>query len=387
MRYLFTTIPGPSHMLPLVPLAHAARAAGHDVLVATSGPALRLANEAGLHAVAVDDGDSVRPYEKLRRRATEISVLAERPDAEYGSFVASVFGEVGTLMADGLVDAARRWGADVVVYPPPHVAGLLAARAIGVPAVLHGLGTPRATFGPALAHLAPVARRMGVAELREADVELDLSPPSLETPHPRAAADHRLPMRYCPYNGGAELPTWVLQRGSRPRVVATLGSLPELYGQGTLLREIVLGTEDLEIDLILTTAGTELSALPSPLPKHVTCVDWVPMRALLDTCDAVLHHGGLGTMYAAMDARVPQLSSPMPHDSVVNAQVAAARGVGSILEMSAITAATVAPAVQDLLTNPAYRRASREVAEEMRAMPAPGAVIDQLTELVAGIRG
>jgi glycosyltransferase len=387
MRYLFTTIPGPSHMLPLVPLAHAARAAGHDVLVATSGPALRLASAAGLPSVAVDDGEAVRPYEKLRRRATEISVLAERSDAEFGSFVASVFGEVGTLMADGLVDAAKRWGADVVVYPPPHVAGLLAARAIGVPAVLHGLGTPRATFGPALAHLAPVTRRMGVAELREADVELNLSPPSLETPHPRASADHRLDLRYCPYNGGAELPGWVLQRGSRPRVVATLGSLPELYGQGALLREIVLGTEDLEIDLILTTAGTELSALPSPLPKRVTCVDWVPMRALLDTCDAVLHHGGLGTMYAALDAEVPQLSAPMPHDSVVNAQIAAARGVGSILEMSAITAATVAPAVRDLLANPTYRQASREVAAEIRAMPAPGVVIDQLTELVADIRG
>jgi glycosyltransferase len=149
----------------------------------------------------------------------------------------------------------------------------------------------------------------------------------------------------------------------------------------------VLGTEELGIDLILTTTGTELPALPSPLPKHVTCVDWVPMRALLDTCDAVLHHGGLGTMYAALDAGVPQLSAPMPHDSVVNAQIAAARGVGSVLEMSATTAATVAPAVQDLLANPAYRRASQEVAAELRAMPAPATVIGQLTELVADSRG
>jgi hypothetical protein len=51
-------------------------------------------------------------------------------------------------MIDGLVDAARTWGADAVVYPPPAVAGLVAARAIGVPAVLHGIGTRRPTSAP-----------------------------------------------------------------------------------------------------------------------------------------------------------------------------------------------------------------------------------------------
>lgn len=389
MRYFFTTIPGSSHMLPLVPLAHAALAAGHEVLVATSGSALPTAVSAGLHTVAVNDGESARPYEEMVRKVAETSIGTDLPDAELVAYFASVFGEVGTLMADGLVETARIWGADAVVYPAPHVAGLLTARAVGIPAVLHGLGTRRPTFGPALAHLAPVAQRMNVAELREADVELDLSPPSLETihqdsPHPNKN-ESTLPMRYAPYNGGAQLPDWLLRRGDRRRVAVTLGSLPAIYGDGVLLREIVEGTANMDIELVLTAGGSELHSLPAPLPDHVRLVDWMPMRALLPTCDAIIHHGGMGTMYAAFDAGVPQLAIPVTGtDSVANAKVAVARGVGQMLDMSQTTASTVSAALHDLLGEPAYVQASQEVATEMRAMPTPGTVIAQLTNLLGG---
>jgi len=36
MRFLFSTLPGLGHFFPIVPLAWAARAAGHDVLIATT---------------------------------------------------------------------------------------------------------------------------------------------------------------------------------------------------------------------------------------------------------------------------------------------------------------------------------------------------------------
>ena len=282
------------------------------------------------------------------------------------------------------------WSADAVVYPPPHVAGLLTARALGVPAVLHGLGTRRPTFGPALAHLAPVAQRMGVAELPEAEVELDLSPASLETIHQdsphEARAEHTLAMRYAPYNGGAQLPGWLLQPGDRPRVAVTLGSLPMIYGDGALLREIIEGTAGLGIELVLTTAGAELSALTSPLPDHVRLVDWIPMRALLATCDAIIHHGGMGTMYVAFDAGVPQLAIPVTGtDSVANAKVLVARGAGLLLDAGRITAATVAEALRHLLETDAFRSANQEVAAEMKTMPAPGAVIGQLTALLGEV--
>ncbi|MEU8751201.1 nucleotide disphospho-sugar-binding domain-containing protein [Streptomyces chartreusis] len=387
MRYLFTTIPGASHMLPLVPLAHAALAAGHDVLVAANGSARTTAATAGLHTVATDDGRSVRPYDDLVRRFTETDVSWNLTPGEVIEHVAGVFAEVAGGMADGLVDIARTWKADAVVYCPPAVAGLLAARAAGIPAVLHGIGTRRPTFRPALNRLAPVAERLGAPAPAEAEVEIDLSPPSLETIHQdsphQGGARHTLPMRYAPYTGGAELPDWALRRGEKPRIAVTLGSLRVFYSDGAHLRDILKGTEELDVEVVLTTSGAELTALPSPLPGHVRTVDWMPLRALLATCDAIVHHGGMGTMYAAFDAGVPQLGVPMAHDDGwANAQVLVARGAGLMLEGRKATGGDIAAALRDLLGEPGYRGASQEVAAEMRAMPTPADVVRELPGLL-----
>jgi glycosyltransferase len=386
MRYLFTTIPGASHMLPLVPLAHAALAAGHDVLVAANGSARTTAASAGLHTVATDDRSEL-VYDDLVRRFTETDVSWNLSPGEVIEHVAGVFAEVAEGMIDGLVDAARTWGADAVVYPPPAVAGLVAARATGVPAVLHGIGTRRPTFGPALRNLAPVAGRLGVTDPGEAEVEIDLSPASLETIHQdtphQGGAGHTLPMRYAPYTGGAELPDWALRRGDRPRIAVTLGSLRIFYSDGAHLRDIIKGTEELDVEVVLTTGGAELTALPSPLPAHVRTVEWMPLRALLATCDAIVHHGGMGTMYAAFDAGVPQLGVPMAHDDGwANAQVPVARGAGLMLEGRTATGADIAAALRELLGEPGYRKASQEVAAEMRTMPTPADTVRRLPGLL-----
>jgi glycosyltransferase len=410
MRYLFTALPETSHTLPLVPLAHAAQARGHDVLFATSGPSLSTAAAAGLHAVAVDDGEALHEYNKLDDLVVK-GTLGMDVDPEAIETLASIFAEMGAIMADGLVEVGKTWGADAVVHSAGHVAGLLTARVLGGSSVLHGVGRPHAPFWEALEHMAPVAQRMGVGEVPEADVQIDVSPPSLEpiiqssteaaVPDPAdpvhqdteprrpsistlwASHTPRLPMRFCSYSGGANLPRWVLERGSRPRVVATLGTVPQgVYGEGGLMREVILGTADLGIELVVTTAGAELAALPSPLPEHVRLVDWVPLRALLGTCEGIIHHGGQGTMYTAFAAGVPQLVIPAFADTLVNARIAVASGVGSMLEMPEANPGNVGAAVDELLGNPAYLLASRELAWEIRDMPEPSTVIDQITDLI-----
>src|SRR4051812_21259617 len=52
MRLLFTTVPLAGHLFPMVPLAWAARAAGHEVLVATSDNFIPTVLRSGLPAVS-----------------------------------------------------------------------------------------------------------------------------------------------------------------------------------------------------------------------------------------------------------------------------------------------------------------------------------------------
>lgn len=394
MRYLFTSFPGASVTFPLIPLAQAAQAAGHDVLFASCGPGLPTATGAGLLAVAVDpDGDAQRANDRIQALTT-----ASGSDAAFKDMTV-LFGEVGTGMAEGLVDAGRTWGADAVVYTPGHVAGLFTARVLGVPAVLQGSGVPRPTFREGLEQMLPLARKMGVDELPEADLYIDVSPPSLtpvvDSLPKRGMTDPSddwggstptLPMRFCSYAGGAELPAWALERGPRPRVLTTAGVVPDaFFGEGGLVREIIRGTEGLGVELVVTVADAERSALPSPLPEHVTLVDWVPLRALLATCDAIVHHGGMSTTYSSFAAAVPQLVVPAIADAAVTTHMVVASGAGTTLELAATDATTVAAAVGDLLAEPRYREVGERLAAEMRTMPEPSTVIGQVTEAVGPV--
>lgn len=387
MRFLFTTLPGTSHVLPLVSLAQAAQAAGHDVLVAVSGSALPTASGAGLHTVATDENEAHRHYHKLADMLAEGGSGMEIGGKEMASFVGSVFADTGTAMVEGLLRIGQTWRPDVIVHTPPCLAGLVAARALGVPSVMHGLGTAMPIPRDALVHFAEEARRHGVHDLIDevSDFEIDVSPPSLDAFSPPRSLARRatsLPMRFTAYTGGAQLPEWALEKGDRPRVVVTLGSFTRWFGDGALMREIVLGTVDLGVDLVVATAGAELPALPDPLPDHVTKIDWMPMRALLEHSDAVIHHGGLGTMYAAFAAGVPQLVLPVAAGpAAANARIAAARGVGFVLGIEEAKAPTVRTTVEELLKDPSLRENGQELAAEMATMPAPSTVVDRLEGL------
>ncbi|HEX8343199.1 MAG TPA: glycosyltransferase [Actinoplanes sp.] len=388
MRFLFTSMPVSSHLMPLVPLAHAALAAGHEVLVATSGPAERTAVAAGL--VTADAGSARQarqPYDDL------LDLLARGEGGHAPDDPTSLavhgrhFGEVGARQLDDIVAIARAWGADAVVYPGIHSAALVAARAVGIPAVLHGYGTPLPTFGPALEHLAPHAERLGVGAISEAEFEFDVLPGSLanftDVPTDIGKPEHVLAMRYGCFNNGGTLPHWALRRGDVPRVVATCGSAAAMTLEGRLYRDIVVATERLGAELVLLTADADLPDLPADLPPHVRPERWLPLRALLDTTDAIVHHGGSGTVLSSFAAGVPQVSLPMPGTvNVSNAQSVTARGAGPTLDLGSVTPDAVTAALETVLRDPAPRRAAREVAVEMAAMPPAATVISRISDLV-----
>lgn len=64
------------------------------------------------------------------------------------------------------------------------------------------------------------------------------------------------------------------------------------------------------------------------LPPNVRAVGWAPLAEALATCAGVVHHGGAGTLLAALAAGVPQIVVPGPGDRRRNAELVAARGAG-----------------------------------------------------------
>lgn len=392
MNYLFTSMPVMSHLLPMVPLAQQLMLDGHDVLVATTGPAAEAARRAGLTTVDAGGRLAARePYDRLLENI-ENGHAGQAPDDEeslrlHGEY----FGDVGLRMLDDLLAVGRAWHANAVVYPGIHACALVAAHELGAVAVLHGYGSPLPTFPPALTHM--LASRDDLPdELAEAEVEVDVLPPSLknfaELPWTNGRPAHRLAMRYGSFNGAAEVPQWLLGERAVPRIVLTCGSAEAQARRGETYRRIIEALHSIACEVVVLSGGARLDLLPDPLPSWVRVEQWLPLKFALDHSDAIVHHGGAGSMLTSFAAGLPQVAIPMPGMvSVSNARSIEACGGGTMLDLDALDTDELAQAVTDALTSQAQRDAALAVQREIEDMPSVRAVATRLSDIVRERRG
>jgi UDP:flavonoid glycosyltransferase YjiC (YdhE family) len=375
MRVLFVSLPGIGHAFPGVPLAWALRAAGHDVLMATAGDALVVA-EAGLPVVDVASGtDASTMFRRAFQEHPELlgqMLGGGRQDTRAGL---ALFASLNDQIADTVVATARAWLPDLVVFEQMALSGALAATLLGVPAVQQDLGFDR-TVG-LRAQMAEFLHgafdRHGVPGLA-ANVEvIDSAPGSM------VAETYGWPMRFVPYNGGGVLPGWLAERPARARIAVTLGTTsPGMNGLGPIERLVsVAPAVDAEFVLAL---GSGAAGKVGDLPPNVRAVDWIPLNVLLPTCAAVVHHGGSGTTLTALDAAVPQLILPDGADRFVNADAVHDRGAGIQASETELDAGLITR----LLTEEKLRENAAEVRAEMRVMPGPADIVPCLVELAAG---
>ncbi|KAA2254325.1 DUF1205 domain-containing protein [Solihabitans fulvus] len=373
MRVLFATSPGLGHVFPTISLAHALRAAGHEVLFTTAGGVE--AARAGLHVV--DTAPGVDIGELFRKYAADNDISFDQMRAETGDgwkFAAGMFAVVSDVTADRTVDAAKQWRPDLVVHSPLQGAGALAASAIGVPAVEHGLSMSELTgLDVALfEEMSATYERHGVSKLPEVTEQIAVGPPSMRD------GDSGWQMRYVPYNGGGVLPEWLLEPTARPRVAITLGTVVPLMGGVGSLRRLIDIVGGLDADFVVALGEADQSELGS-LPDNVRATAWVPLGALLASCSAMIHHGGAGTTMTGIVAGVPQLVMPYMADQPANAAAVRDRGLGLVGSAEDVTEEQV----RALLEDESLRTTAHEVRDEIAALPTPADLVSKLAGLVS----
>ena len=403
MRVLFTTWAWPGHYYPMVPMAWALRAAGHEVRMTSQPELLPTMRASGLPVTAVGpDLDLVAAYRDGTRPVTEAGstppeVASQRFLAERATVKPSrrsrlsLYGDVAAAMTGDLLALARAWRPDLVVFDPLTWAGALVATLIGVPAVRSLFGPDITCFTritPEVTSWADVVARHGLA-LDDVDLlgvsSVDLCPPSLQVADP-ALGIQRIRVRYVPYNGPSEVPTG-LPAADRARICLTWGTSTErrLGGEGFLPEEVLVGAAKLADgyggELVLAITGSQRAKLPA-LPAHVRVVESVPLDALLPTCQATIHQGGAGSMLTAARHGLPQIAVTQFVDQAANGMCLVAAGAGHNLAAAGLTAADLLAAGQELIDNPAYRSAARHIQREIEDQPTPAAAVAALEALV-----
>lgn len=405
MRILFASAPAYGLLLPIIPLIWAARAAGHEVLLATTSDMAEVGASGGLPVVDVHPD---------RARWSALMGLLGRPEAvpadlprefRVASHERAPFAMFTAAMTEPTVQAAQNFAADLLVHTSDHPAGALAAAACDLPVLEVGNRVSWSTrdsrgaggdvggglsFAPAEV-TAALRERLAIPDLPpQLIARIDPRPPSmggLASDEPDAI--DRVPwwsMRYVPYNGGAVVPAWALTAPPRPRIGVTLGTVvPTLSGTGTL-GVVVEALSELDVDVVLAAGTADLSAL-GRLPGNVMSVGYLPLSTFLPTCRLLIHHGGSGTTAAPLFYGVPQLVLPSFADNPLSAQRVVDRGVGLSADPATLVVDQVRSLTRRLLAEPQFSRAAQEVRAEMAGQPSPAAVMERVGDAIAGLAG
>jgi rhamnosyltransferase subunit B len=141
-----------------------------------------------------------------------------------------------------------------------------------------------------------------------------------------------------------------LARGDAP-IVFTPGSAMQ-HGD-RFFRAAIEASQRLGKRAILLTRFRE--QLPAKLPDGFLHVAWVQLGRLLPYADALVYHGGMGTMAQALKAGLPQLIVPFAHDQPDNANRLKALGIAERLNPGQFAASRVVKKLTWLLTDPLAR--------------------------------
>lgn len=162
----------------------------------------------------------------------------------------------------------------------------------------------------------------------------------------------------------------------RPTVLVSLGTANTEAGAGflTAAAAAFAGTST---RAVVVDPGGVLDTVP---PNVLVCPR-VPQLPLLSRVDAVLCHAGHNTVCEALWHGLPLVVAPIRDDQpIVAAQVVAA-GAGVRLRFGRADADRIAAAVEEVLTEPSYRRAAETVAASFHAAGGGAAAAGHLEQL------
>jgi MGT family glycosyltransferase len=380
MKILFTALPASGHLHPLVPLALAARQAGHEVRFAL-GPAV-CAGIQRLGFTVIPAGTDLED--------PEVERVGEAALADPGKAVSLVMaGIVAQRLLPDLQTLIERWRPDIMISDIAEFASWVVAEQHGIPRAVVPFGVyigpdmlASIGAGPALEAL---RRRAGLdpepwLETLRVQPCLLFAPPGYQLPGVTLPAHVHLfrPIVF-DQSGEETLPEWVRDLPDRPLVYATLGTA--FNRTAGVLEATIDAARDQDFDLVVTVGRNRDPASLGALPANVRVERYIPQSLLLPHCDAVVSHAGYSTVMATMCSGLPMVLTPIGADQPVHADRCRELGVAAIVEPSEHSAPRVREAIRRVLEDLSYRQAAEKLRDEITHQPG----IDQAVRVLEAL--
>ena len=170
-----------------------------------------------------------------------------------------------------------------------------------------------------------------------------------------------------------------------PPIVFTLGSA-SIFDTGSFRIESVGAAKMLGFRAVLLGSVTSDGTFPNN--SNLISVEYAPHGELFSRAAAVVHHGGIGTVAAAMRAGCPMLVTPgFAWDQPDNAVRATGLGVGRMLAQSEYNALSAAIELTPLLSEPSYAENAAALSRIIRAEDGVNSACDAIEQYLKKIKG
>lgn len=431
MKVLFVPHANKAHLFVMTPLAWALRNAGHDVRFAGKPEITGDIMSIGFTPIVVGSAMNpnpgfypgytppppvvMAPGERQPMPLQEDYPLGDPLDrlsrATWGFALFST-----DSMVDDLVEVARSWSPDLIIWDFMVYAAPVAARVSGaaharmlmgpdaITQLRQALGAvnpnrpgapdpnPPGAPDPLRDWLQPIMERYGCdfdEETAAGQFTIDPMPPWQWRPD----GVHIVSMRAIPFNPPALPPDWINDLADRPRVCLTLGaSHRDGRGSEASAADLLDAVSTIDAEVVATFNAKQLASV-AKVPDNVRVVDFVPLSLLLPACSAIVHHGGAGTFATAIQHAVPQLIIPGTHwgfqwwGPLAHANGLQQQGAGRfVADADHLTSEALTEDLTRVLEDPSYRRQAERLRIETAGLPSPNEIVPVLERLTAEYR-
>jgi len=405
-RFLFVASPIIGHVLPTLPVGRELMDRGHDV--AWTGHAREIGEPLPEWTPFIPLADAL-PQDVLDEVNAKIGGRANGLAGFIGVWRDFV-GPVARQMAPGLHAVIDSFQPDVVVVDQQAIAGAVVAETRGLPWVTSAttaveligwLGERHADLAdryldpPTIAYLLKL-RDWLKTFIHDLVVDLGLDPGRAETFEPRFSDrlviafttnellgfDPHFPEHFVlvgPSIGerrtDIEFP-WEWLDDSRPLVLVTLGTI-NWRGGARFFRVAAEALSTMDVQAVfIAPDGVEFT----PPPNVLVC-EKVPQLDLLDHVDAVVTHGGQGTVCETLNVGKPMVVAPIRDDQPMNAEQVVRSGAGLSVRYMRVTADQLRGALVSVLTDKQFRAAAERVQASFAAAGGATLAADRLERL------
>jgi UDP:flavonoid glycosyltransferase YjiC (YdhE family) len=386
LRILFAFVGGWGHLEPLLPIARAAREAGHVVAFCCARSMAGSVEAAGFDVVTSPEPPA--PPQTHPGPSAPGPLLPVDRAREERDLREKFAREGARRQAARLLSVASRWRPDLVVTDEADFGTVIGAERLGIPCATVVVLLAGGMLRPDVVATAldEVRAEHGLPpdpELRRmrGDLVVDPAPPGFRYPtDPLPSPAIRIRLDDPMSSSGA--PPWTPVRPGAAALYVTLGTVFNLES-GDLLDRVLAAVREVRGD-VLVTVGHELDPASFATPAHVHVERFVPQSLVLPHVDAVVCHGGSGTVLAAIGHGLPLVLLPMGADQPWNGDRCSALGLGRVLDPVMATSADIRGAIDDVVTRPTYRRRAERMRDGLMELPGPAAAFVAIERLATG---